>query len=206
MTDGAPARRIVLATRNAHKVTEISEALGLPGVELAGLDAFPDAPDVVEDGETFRANAEKKARSAAVATGLPALADDSGLVVDALGGEPGVRSARFAGEEAGDAANRRELRRRMAGVPAGERSARFVCVLALATPDGEVQVVEGRCEGALLEEERGDGGFGYDPLFVPEGETRTFAEMSRAEKAGMSHRGRAIAAMRPLLAGAGVRR
>jgi XTP/dITP diphosphohydrolase len=199
VTGGAARRRIVLATRNAHKVTEIAEALALPDVELVGLDAFPDAPDVVEDGETFRANAEKKARSAAAATGLPALADDSGLVVDALDGEPGVRSARFAGEGGGDAANRRELRRRMSGVPAGKRTARFVCVLAFAEPGGDVRTVEGRCEGALRDDERGDGGFGYDPFFVPEGETRTFAEMSRAEKALISHRGRAIRAIRPLL-------
>jgi XTP/dITP diphosphohydrolase len=198
---GPPRRRIVLATRNTHKVMEIAEALALPDVELVGLDAFPDAPDVEEDGRTFRANAEKKAKSAAEATGLPALADDSGLIVDALGGEPGVLSARFAGAGAGDAANRAKLRRRMAGVPAAERTARFVCVLALAEPGGRVRAVEGRCEGTLLEQERGDGGFGYDPFFVPEGETRTFAEMSRAEKAILSHRGRAIAAVRPLLAG-----
>jgi XTP/dITP diphosphohydrolase len=201
VTGGAARRRIVLATRNPHKVTEIAEALALPDVELVGLDAFPDAPDVVEDGDTFQANAEKKARSAAEATGLPALADDSGLVVDALDGAPGVHSARFAGEDGNDAANRRELKRRMEGAPTGERTARFVCALAFAEPGGGVRTVEGRCEGTLLDEERGDGGFGYDPFFVPEGETRTFAEMSRPEKALISHRGRAIEAMRPVLAG-----
>jgi XTP/dITP diphosphohydrolase len=193
--------RIVLATRNEHKVKEIADALALPDVELVGMSAFPRAPDVAEDGDTFRANAEKKARSAAEATGLPALADDSGLVVDALDGAPGVHSARFAGGQADDAANRRLLKERLTGVPAEKRTARFVCVLALAEPGGEVRSLEGRCEGTLLEEERGDGGFGYDPFFVPEGETRTFAEMSRPEKALISHRGRAIAAMRPLLSG-----
>lgn len=190
--------RIVLATRNAHKVAEIGDALGLPGVELVGLGEFPDAPEVVEDGSTFRANAEKKAREIAEATGLPALADDSGLVVDALDGAPGVRSARFAGPDADDVANRAELRRRMAGVPAG-RSARFVCVMALAVPGAGTATVEGRCDGTLLREERGESGFGYDPLFVPEGESRTFAEMTRAEKAAMSHRGRALRVIRARL-------
>jgi XTP/dITP diphosphohydrolase len=191
--------RIVLATRNVHKVREISDALGLPEIELVGLDAFAALPDVVEDGGTFEANAVKKAAAATAGTGLPALADDSGLVVDALDGEPGVHSARFAGPEADDAANRALLRRRMRDVPAGRRMARFVCVLALATPDGGVEVVEGRCEGTLLESERGTRGFGYDPLFVPRGEERTFAEMEGDDKARISHRGRALAAMRPLL-------
>jgi XTP/dITP diphosphohydrolase len=191
--------RIVLATRNAHKVQEIGEALGLPGVELVGVDAFPDVPEVVEDGDTFEANAVKKAREVAAAVGTTAMADDSGLVVDALGGEPGVRSARFAGDAADDAANRKLLRERMRDVPAARRTARFVCVLALAEADGTARTWEGRCEGTLLFEDRGTGGFGYDPLFVPEGLERTFAEMSGAEKAVISHRGRAIAAMRPAL-------
>lgn len=191
--------RVAMATRNHHKVVEIADALGVDGIELVGLDELGDVAEVVEDGATFEANAVKKAREVAAATGLPALADDSGLVVDALEGEPGVRSARFAGPAADDAANRALLRRRLADVPAKERTARFVCALALATPDGRTWTVEGRCEGTLLFTERGSGGFGYDPLFVPEGEERTFAEMTPAEKAEISHRGRALRAMRPRL-------
>lgn len=183
--------RLVLATRNRHKVDEIRAALALDGVELCTLDDFPDAPEVVEDGDTFAANARKKAREIAAATGRPALADDSGLAVSALGGAPGVRSARFAGEGADDAANRAELLRRMAGE--ADRAAAFVCVLALAFPGGGPEIYcEERCEGALLDAERGEQGFGYDPLFVPAGESRTFAEMTRDEKAGFSHRGRAL--------------
>jgi XTP/dITP diphosphohydrolase len=195
---GEPAR-VVLATRNAHKVREIAAALGLDGVRLVGLDELPGVPDVIEDGETFAANARKKARAAADGTGLPALADDSGIVVDALGGAPGVWSARFAGEDADDAANRAELLRRLDGVPAEERTARFVSVMALALPGAEPETVEGRCEGTLLTAERGSGGFGYDPLFVPAGHERTFAEMAQDEKAALSHRGRALAAVRPRL-------
>ncbi len=183
---------LVLATRNRHKVEEIVAALALPGVTVRTLDDFPDAPEVVEDGDTFEANARKKAREVAEATGLPALADDSGLVVDALGGEPGVRSARFAGEDSDDAANRALLRERMSGVPDGKRTARFVCALALVMPRGETLVVEQVCEGTLLFEDRGSGGFGYDALFVPKGHDRTFAQISRDEKAGFSHRGRAL--------------
>jgi len=188
-----------MATRNHNKLVEIAEALGVDGIELVGLDELGDVPDVVEDGATFEANAVKKAREVAAATGLPALADDSGLVVDALDGGPGVFSARFAGPDADDAANRALLRRRLAEVPAAGRGARFVCALALAMPDGRTWTVEGRCEGTLLFAERGSEGFGYDPLFVPEGEERTFAEMPRAEKAEISHRGRALRAMRPRL-------
>jgi XTP/dITP diphosphohydrolase len=196
VTDRAP--RIVLATRNAHKVAEIRDALALPGVVLETLDDHPDAPEVEEDGDTFLANARKKAHAIAAATGLPALADDSGLVVEALRGEPGVFSARFAGPGADDAANRAELRRRLAGE--SDRRAAFRCVLVGARPDGREIAVEGECAGVLLEEERGEGGFGYDPLFVPEGHARTFAEMSRGEKAALSHRGRALGKVRVPLA------
>ena len=191
--------RIVLATRNPHKVEEIRAALRVPGVRLAGLDEFPDAPETAEDGDTFEANAVKKALVAAAATGLPALADDSGLWVDAIGGEPGVRSARYAGASADDGENRALLLERMIRIEPERRSARFVCVIALAMPDGGVETVEGTCDGRILDEERGTGGFGYDPLFVPDGERRTFAEMSRDEKAELSHRGRALRAAVPLL-------
>jgi XTP/dITP diphosphohydrolase len=183
---------VVLATRNRSKVVEIVDALHLEGVRFESLADHPNAPEVVEDGDTFEANARKKAREIAAATGLPALADDSGLVVDALDGAPGVRSARFAGDSADDDANRVELLKRVNGVAEEKRTARFVCVLALALPSGEEMVVEGVCEGRILTEERGSGGFGYDPLFVADGFTRTFAEMTRAEKAALSHRGRAL--------------
>jgi XTP/dITP diphosphohydrolase len=190
--------RLVLATRNRHKVEELRDALGLSGVKLETLDDHPEVPEVVEDGATFEDNARKKAREVAEATGLPALADDSGLVVDALGGEPGVHSARYAGEASDDAANRAKLLREMSGE--ADRRAAFECVLVLAEPGGREEVVAGTCRGALLGEERGSGGFGYDPLFVPEpgpgADGRTFAEMSLAEKRELSHRGRALAAAR----------
>jgi XTP/dITP diphosphohydrolase len=149
-----------------------------------------------ETGATFEENARRKALAAARATGLPALADDSGLSVDALDGAPGVRSARFAGEAADDAANRALLRERLRGTEPAPRTAHFTCALALALPDGTADVVHGMCAGRLLESERGTGGFGYDPLFVPDGHSRTFAEMSREEKETLSHRGRAILAAR----------
>jgi XTP/dITP diphosphohydrolase len=193
------AMSVVLATRNPHKVEEIRAAVSVPGIEFRGLHEFPDAPEATEDGDTFEANAVKKALVAAAATGLPALADDSGLWVDAIGGEPGVHSARYAGEHADDGENRALLLERMLEVEEQRRSGRFVCVIAIAMPDGGVETCEGTCEGKILEEERGTEGFGYDSLFVPEGESRTFAEMTRDEKAELSHRGRALRAARPLL-------
>jgi XTP/dITP diphosphohydrolase len=191
--------RVVVATRNRGKLAELRRLLaGLP-LELVGLDAVGPVPEVVEDGDTFEANAAKKAREVAVATGLPALADDSGLEVDALGGAPGVRSARFAGEGATDQANNRLLLERMAAVPGPERTARFRCVLAFADPAGplghRVHLEEGVCEGHIAEAPRGQDGFGYDPLFVPQGMARSMAELSPDEKNGLSHRGRACRAM-----------
>jgi XTP/dITP diphosphohydrolase len=185
-----PAPRVVLATSNPGKLAELQDAF--PAWRFSGLDEHAGAAMPEETGATFEENASAKARAVCAATGLPALADDSGLCVDALDGAPGVRSARFAGEGAGDAANRAALLARMRHVDATARSARFVCVLALARPDGRVELARGECPGRLIAEERGTGGFGYDPLFVPDGETRTFAEMSIAEKATLSHRGRAI--------------
>jgi len=190
---------VVLATRNPHKIDEIRAALRVPGVRFREVRDFPSAREVTEDGDTFEANAVKKALVTAAATGLPALADDSGLWVDAIGGEPGVNSARYAGENADDAENRALLLERLHGIEPERRSARFVCVIALAMPDGGVETCEGACEGRILDEERGLGGFGYDPLFVPDGRRRTFAEMSRDEKAVLSHRGRALRAAAPLL-------
>lgn len=184
--------KIVLATRNRKKVEEIQRVVaGLP-VTLLTLEAYPDCPEVEEDGETFAANAGKKAVAVARHAGEWALADDSGLVVDALGGEPGVWSARYAGVGASDRENLDKLLKQLGDTPEGERSARFVCVLALANADGQVRLYQGTVEGHIGREPRGDNGFGYDPVFVPQGEERTFAQMSGKEKDAMSHRGRAL--------------
>lgn len=183
---------IVLATRNRHKLEEIRAILGEPGLAWRSALDFPDVPDVIEDGDTFEANAGKKALALARATGCLALADDSGLEVDALGGAPGVYSARYAGEPADYAANNAKLLRELAGRT--DRAARFRCVLALAHPDGRVRFVEGRCEGRIIDRLRGANGFGYDPLFVADGFAETFAEMDAAVKNRISHRARALAA------------
>lgn len=194
---------IVFATRNPGKLAEL-EALVRPlGLRVVGAAAFPGIPEVREDGDTFEENALKKARVIAGQTGLPTLADDSGLVVDALDGAPGVRSARYAGAEATDEANNALLLERLAGIPASERGAHFECVLAFVDPSAQGASIEhitrGRCDGVLLESPRGDGGFGYDPLFwLPELEA-TFAELDRAAKNRRSHRARALAAMAAVL-------
>jgi XTP/dITP diphosphohydrolase len=185
---------IVIATRNRHKLEEIHAILGIRGLVVKSALDFPDVPDVVEDGATFEANAQKKAVELARATGLCALADDSGLEVDALGGAPGVFSARYAGEPPDYAANNEKLLRELAGKT--NRTARFRCVLALARPDGRVRFVDGRCEGKIIGALRGAKGFGYDPLFVPDGFSLTFAEMPAEEKNKISHRACALAAAR----------
>lgn len=192
---------IVLATRNAHKLREVRQILAAGGwsVDLRGLDEFPDAPDTPETGTTFAENAVAKAQAAAFATGLIALADDSGLEVDALGGRPGIESNRFAGPDADDAARIAKLLGLMQDVPDAQRAARFRCAAAVATPGGEVTVVEGVCEGTISDSPRGDSGFGYDPVFVPLGHNRTFAEMSAEEKNRLSHRGRAFRAAATML-------
>jgi XTP/dITP diphosphohydrolase len=185
--------KLLIATRNRHKLDEIRAILGAGvGLELVGADEIPGLPEVVEDGDTFAANAARKASALARASGLWSLADDSGLEVDALGGAPGVISARYAGEPADPAANNRKLLRALDGV--ADRRARFRCAIALAEPGGAVRTVEGRCEGSIAHAPRGAGGFGYDPLFVPEGGRETFAEMDPARKNAISHRGRALAA------------
>lgn len=186
--------RLLLATRNAHKLAEIRAML--PGVDLVGTDAFPGVPDPEETGATFEANARIKAEAWRDATGLPALADDSGLEVEALGGEPGVRSARYAGAHGDTAANNAKLLRALAGVPEGRRAARFVCALALAAPGRKTRTLRGECRGRILPEARGGNGFGYDPLFAPEGHGRSFGELPEAVKAGLSHRARAFALAR----------
>jgi XTP/dITP diphosphohydrolase len=191
--------RLVLATRNAHKLQELAEILAAEGLDIV-LETLPDsAPEVVEDGLTFADNAAKKARSAAAVTGLAAVADDSGLCVDALGGMPGVFSARWAGTLKDDAANLRLVLEQVADVPDAQLGAHFTCVAALALPTGEERVVEGRVEGRVVRAPRGTGGFGYDPIFLPAGHDRTTAEMSAEEKHAISHRGRALRALVPHL-------
>jgi len=200
------SRRIVLATRNAGKVVEVRRILAAEpalaglGVELVGLESFPDAPEVDETGDTFAANALLKAHAIASYTGLAALADDSGLCVDALGGDPGVRSARWAGEPSDDAANLSLVLSQTADVTDERRGAHFACAAALVVPGIGERVAEALMRGSLIRAPRGDGGFGYDPIFVPDGETRTSAELSPAEKDAISHRGQAFRAIAPTVA------
>ena len=190
---------VVLATRNAHKTRELARILSPYGIELASLDDWPDVPDVAETGVTFAENALLKARAVASATGLVSIADDSGLVVDALNGMPGVLSARWAGRHGDEAANLSLVLAQLADVPGERRGAAFVCAAAAVAPSGESIEVEGRVDGTLLRSARGSGGFGYDPIFVPLGETRTTAEMSADEKDALSHRGKAFRALAPRL-------
>jgi XTP/dITP diphosphohydrolase len=188
--------RIVLATRNRHKIEEILRICRDWPVEwLTELDI----PEVEEAGSTYQENASLKAREVAIATGEPALADDSGIEVDALGGAPGPRSARYAGDDASDERNLRALLRATAGVPAGGRTARYRAVASLAWPGGREVHAEATCEGMLETRPRGEGGFGYDPIFVPLGDERTMAELSPEEKDRISHRGGALRALRALL-------
>ncbi|HMP73031.1 MAG TPA: RdgB/HAM1 family non-canonical purine NTP pyrophosphatase [Kiritimatiellia bacterium] len=184
--------KLLIATRNPHKLEEIKAIFPLPGLHLVSALDFPDLPDVVEDGLTLEANAIKKAREWHAATGLPALADDTGLEVDALGGQPGVWSARYAGEPVDYHANNRKLLHELQHAPT--RTARFRSILALAGLSATILTVEGRVEGTMATAPRGTHGFGYDPLFIPEGHTRTFAEMTGPEKNQLSHRARALAA------------
>lgn len=200
----ASALRLVLATHNAHKVTELRAILAplLPGLDPVDLMGARDlgAPEPVEDGLTFAANALLKARALAAFTGLPALADDSGLCVDVLGGAPGIFSARWAGRHGDDDANLDLLLAQLGDVAAEHRRARFTCAAALVTPDGTEHVEIGHLVGRLALAAHGTGGFGYDPVLVPEGETRTCAELSPAEKNAISHRGQAFRALAPAIA------
>ena len=184
-----PALTIVLATRNPGKVAEIRALLADVPVALMTAEEIEGAPEVEEDAPTLEGNAAKKAWALHAHTGLPALADDTGLEVDALDGRPGVHSARFAGPAALDVDNRARLRRDLSGV--SDRSAQFRTVIAFAEA-GTVRYFEGVCKGHILDEERGAHGFGYDALFAPDGETRTFAELTPPEKNALSHRGRAL--------------
>ena len=183
---------IVIATRNKRKLEEMRRIGRGWGIPLRSLDDFPDCPAVEEDGETFEVNAVKKARSVSAWTGRPTVADDSGLEADALGGAPGVRSARYAGPGSGDRENIEKLLNELRSVEGDRRGARFVCCLAFASPGGDVKTFWGTVRGRIGTESRGDNGFGYDPVFYPEGSLRTFAEMSDAEKDAISHRGRAL--------------
>jgi XTP/dITP diphosphohydrolase len=193
-------RRVVLATRNAGKIAELRRILAVYDVDLVGLEAYPSAPEVAETGATFAENALLKAQVVAAATGQVAVADDSGLTVEALGGMPGVLSARWAGRHGDDAANLALVLGQLAEVPDERRGAAFVCAAAAAAPDGRTRVVEALLEGRLVREPRGSGGFGYDPIFLPLGESRTTAQMSPEEKDAISHRGQAFRALAPLLA------
>src|SRR5262245_2303781 len=195
---------LVLGTRNRKKGQEIFEILGDLGLELRDLTHFPDAPEVVEDGETFEANARKKAAELARALGHWVLGEDSGLVVPALDGRPGVYSARYAGTQGDDAANNARLLAELEPLPDDRRAAYYVCTAALADPQGEVRaVVEGRCHGRIVRAHRGSGGFGYDPLFLIPEYHRTFGELSPRVKHALSHRARALARLRPALRGLG---
>ncbi|VFQ45712.1 XTP/dITP diphosphatase [Desulfoluna butyratoxydans] len=181
---------LVLATRNKGKTEEIRALLAGFPVELKNLDDFGPIPEVIEDGDTFDDNAYKKASFTARVLGYPAIADDSGLVVEALNGEPGVYSARYAGENADDAANNAKLLEQMAGVE--DRRAAFQCVLSIAMPTGQALTYEGRCDGVIAQAPSGEGGFGYDPLFFCPDKGKTFAELTMEEKGEISHRGRAL--------------
>lgn len=193
---------MLLATCNSHKVREVGRILAATGssVELCGADDLGDPiPEVVENGATFADNALLKARSAARATGMPALADDSGLCVDALAGLPGIFSARWAGSHGDDAQNLSLLLDQLRDVPADRLGAHFTCVAAAVFPDGRELIAHGRVDGSLVRQTRGSGGFGYDPIFVPHGFDRTTAEMSPVEKDHVSHRGAAFRQLARLL-------
>lgn len=192
-------QKLLIATRNKHKLREIHQIIeGLP-YELLGLDDVEPIPEIIEDGETFEANALKKAMTTAKLTGIYTLADDSGLLVDALDGQPGVYSARFAGPEADDEKNNQKLLSMLRDIEEAHRTARFKCVIALASPDGQTQIVQGSCEGRIALEAAGQGGFGYDPLFVPDGFEQSFAALESGVKNQISHRAKALQAVRPLL-------
>lgn len=195
----SPPLRILLATRNPGKAREVREVLADLPVQIVTLEGTPGAPHVEEDGETFEANALKKARTLARSWHGMVLADDSGLQVDALRGAPGVKSARYAGVGATDAEHNRKLLRELQGVPQQRRTARFRCVLALVDTDGREWIVEGTCEGSIAQEMRGEAGFGYDPLFLVPELGKTFAQVAPEVKNSLSHRGKALEKLRMVL-------
>lgn len=197
------AHSLVLATRNEHKLSELRAILAEAGVDVTGVisAAEVDGPDVQETGVTFAENALLKARALVAHTGLPAVADDSGFAVDVLGGSPGVFSVYWAGRARDDAANNALLLEQLEDVGPEHRGAQFVCAGALVTPDGREEVREGIVRGRLLSEPLGGGGFGYDPLFMPDGHDRSYAQLTASEKNAISHRSRAFRELAPLISG-----
>jgi XTP/dITP diphosphohydrolase len=192
--------KLVIATNNKNKIREIRNKFAdIAGLELIPLDEFPGPPEVIEDGSSFRENAHKKALEIATYAGYPSMADDSGLVVDALDGRPGIFSARYGGESATDADRNRMILEEMRGIPAERRSARFICVIAIAFRDGRSYFAEGSCEGIIAETMRGRHGFGYDPIFYLPELGKTMAELPLHEKNRISHRAKALEAAKKIL-------
>jgi len=190
---------LILATSNDGKIREMARLLDLPGLEIRTFGDFDRWPDIEETGETLEENALLKAESLRDSLGMPALADDSGLLVDHLGGRPGVTSSRYAGPEGDSDKNMERLLAELKGVPETGRTARFACVMALALPGGVTRLTRGECEGTILTERHGAGGFGYDPVFRPVGFDRSMAELSIEEKNAISHRGKALRAMKEVI-------
>ena len=190
---------VVIATRNAGKLREIQAILAPLGLRILSLRDFPEIPEIVEDGNTFEENALKKAIAVALQTGRTAMADDSGLAVDALQGRPGVFSSRYAGEKATDADRCRKLLEEMAGIPPGKRGAVFICVMAVASPGGKTEVVKGECRGEIALAPRGSHGFGYDPVFFLPEFGKTMAELAPEVKNQISHRARALEKLKQVL-------
>ncbi len=195
---------IVIASRNPGKIREIREALDVPGVELLTYEDLGDWPEPEETGSTFEENAVIKATALSERFSRAALADDSGLMVDHLDGRPGVHSSRYAGPEGNAERNIDRLLQEMKGVPPERRGARFICVMALVSPDGQTIITSGTCEGTILSGRRGTGGFGYDPVFEPAGFNRSMAQLSLEKKNSISHRGKALASMRLNFSGSGL--
>ena len=190
---------VVIATRNSGKLREIRQILAPLGLRVLSLQDFPEIPEILEDGQTFVENAVKKATAVARRTGRVAIADDSGLAVDALDGRPGVFSSRYAGEGATDPDRYRKLLQEMAGVPPGQRGAAFICAMAAASPEGNVEFVEGKCRGEIASSPRGTQGFGYDPVFFVPELGRTMAEVEPEAKNRISHRARALERLKQVL-------
>lgn len=190
---------LLLATHNQGKKKEIQQILQDLPIKIINLEDIDELPEVIEDGKTFAENAMKKATQTAAISGYVCLADDSGLEVDALGGQPGIFSARFAGKEADDAKNNEKLLKLLHGIKPADRTARFICSVAVCDPAGNCKVVTGKCEGTIGLKPQGTGGFGYDPLFVPQGESRSFAELTPEVKNSISHRAKALQAARSVI-------